>query len=193
MKGDVTQPNSATTTTTVTLIPKSEKDCINWKTKGKCRKQDTCPYRHDELVRQAAVAKRERKRLRNETGGQSDNHNKNNNNNTTGTNTQSKRKRKQKQPLSVRVFGMHYDTTQDDMRDFFSSCGPIVNLTFPVFEDSGRSKGYCEVLFQSPVAVAHAVALDERLHPGLAGRGHQHGREGLELLLLDEAPQRLST
>lgn len=38
-------------------IPKSEKDCINWKTKGKCRKGDKCPYRHDPDLLEKAQAK----------------------------------------------------------------------------------------------------------------------------------------
>ena len=47
----------------------------------------------------------------------------------------------------------------------FQHCGPIVELTFPTFEDSGRSKGYCGILFQSPKAVAKAVELDgKELH-----------------------------
>jgi len=33
-------------------------------------------------------------------------------------------------------------------------------VEFPRFEDSGRSKGYCGVLFQSPKAVAKALELD---------------------------------
>jgi RNA recognition motif-containing protein len=55
---------------------------------------------------------------------------------------------------------MNYATTEDDIRDFFKDCGKIVEVTFPVFEDSDRSKGYCGVLFQSPKAVAKAVELD---------------------------------
>jgi hypothetical protein len=39
---------------------KGEKDCNNWKSKGKCRKGDKCPYRHDEGVRIRALAKRSR-------------------------------------------------------------------------------------------------------------------------------------
>jgi RNA recognition motif-containing protein len=40
-----------------------------------------------------------------------------------------------------------------------------VELTFPRFEDSGRSKGYCGILFQSPKAVAKAIELDgKELH-----------------------------
>jgi RNA recognition motif-containing protein len=113
----------------------SEKDCINWKTKGKCKKRDNCPYRHDEKVLKLALKKLKKKRKENEGA-------------------------KEKQPLSVRVFGMNYETTEEDIRNFFSECGPIQDITFPIFEDSGRSKGYCGVWFSSPKAVAKAVELD---------------------------------
>lgn len=124
--------------------PDSEKDCINWKTKGKCRKRDTtCPYRHDETVREKCLAKKKKKRQ------------------TISSELQQQHKKKQKQPLSVRVFGLNYDTTVADVRTFFDACGTITNVTFPTFEDSGRSKGYCEVLFASPKAVQQAVLLHE--------------------------------
>ena len=62
--------------------------------------------------------------------------------------------------MSVRVFGMNYETTEEDIRSFFAECGPIQDVTFPIFEDSGRSKGYCGVWFSSPKAVSKAVELD---------------------------------
>ncbi|GFH52000.1 hypothetical protein CTEN210_08476 [Chaetoceros tenuissimus] len=119
----------------------SKKDCINWKTKGKCRKGDKCKYRHDESVREAFLAKKEKK--------------------------DKKRSRDEKvsQPLSVRVFGLNYDTTEEDVREYFKDCGTIKEITFPKFEDSGRSKGYCGVLFVSPKATEKAVELDgQELH-----------------------------
>ena len=72
---------------------------------------------------------------------------------------------KEKQPLSVRVFGMNYETTENDIREFFQDCGKIQDVTFPIFDDSGRSKGYCGVWFCSPKAVQKAVELDgQELH-----------------------------
>jgi len=134
---------------------KSDKDCINWKTKGKCRKLKTkggCPYRHDEAVREAALAKKEGKERKRGLA----------TNTSAGDGVgKSRGEGKIKQPLSVRVFGMNYDTKEEDIRDFFKHCGPIVEVTFPIFEDSGRSKGYCGVLFQSPKAVEKAVLLNE--------------------------------
>jgi hypothetical protein len=140
-----------------TITNESDKHCINWKTKGKCRKGDKCPYRHDTTVQRLALEKINKKKRQRDTsnheqggeeeGGDEPTNKKNNNKNP-------------KQPLSVRVFGLNYDTTEQDVRGFFQHCGPIVEVTFPLFEDSGRSKGYCCVLFQSPKAVDKAIELD---------------------------------
>ena len=137
---------------------KSQIMCINWKNKGKCRKGDKCPYRHgnsdnndknegsdagnmecnadDGMMSAPTIEKKEKKRK------PKDKSNKN------------------RQSLSIRIFGLNYNTTPDDVRALLQNCGPIMELTFPTFEDSGRSKGYCGVLFQSPKAVEKAVLLD---------------------------------
>ena len=128
----------------------SEKDCINWKKKGKCRKllnsKGGCPYRHDEKVRAAALAKKADRSADNKR--------------KLGDDGQSGGE-KLKQPLWIRVFGMNYDTKEEDIRALFQDCGPIVEISFPTFEDSDRSKGYCGVLFQSPKAVEKALLLHE--------------------------------
>ena len=124
-------------------VDRSQKHCINWKTKGKCRKGDKCLYLHDEAVREEALRKKEERSKKRKQGDVE----------------------KVRQPLSIRVFGLNYDTNQEDVREYFRDCGTIVEITFPTFEDSGRSKGYCGVLFQSPKAVAKAVELDgQELH-----------------------------
>jgi hypothetical protein len=122
------------------------KDCINWKTKGKCRKGEQCPYRHDPVLQRRALEKKElkkRKQTRDDADGDGP-------------------LRKERQPLAVRVFGLNYETTEADVRDFFKGCGIINTVSFPAFEDSGRSKGYCGVWFASPKAVEKALALDGR-------------------------------
>jgi len=155
---DVRQCTEATTPekTKTTTKPKSEKDCISWKTKGKCKKGETCPYRHDEELQKKALQKKalQKKMKRKQQQTDNDNQQQSKNNDTR------KRSKKEKQPLSVRVFGMNYDTVEQDIHDFFRDCGPIVEITFPTFEDSGRSKGYCGVLFQSPKAVQKAIEMD---------------------------------
>ena len=130
-------------------VDKSLKDCINWKVKGKCRKGDTCPYRHGAEVREKALAKKCK-----------GTHSKSN----LAIREKEKSKNKEdkvRQPLSIRVFGLCYDTTESDIRDYFEPCGKIVEVMFPIFEDSGRSKGYCGILFQSPKAVEKALELNE--------------------------------
>ena len=72
-----------------------------------------------------------------------------------------KRKReKKRQPLSIRIFGLNYETTENQVYKCFEECGKIVEITFPKFEDSGRSKGFCGILFQSPKAVEKAIEKD---------------------------------
>lgn len=132
---------------------KSQILCINWKNKGKCRKGERCPYRHgnsdDHDLVVCAKAGKATERIHN-----------------IDTNEKKKRKQKdnndikQRQSLSIRIFGLNYDTTPDDVRTLLQNCGPIMELTFPTYEDSGRSKGYCGVLFQSPKAVQKAILLD---------------------------------
>jgi len=131
----------------------SEKHCINWKTKGKCKKISTCPYKHDPEVLERYLAKKKRK------AGQHDN------STTENGVTEQHKKQKQQQPLCIRVFGMAYETTEQDIRTYFEDCGKINSIQFPTYEDSGRSKGYCGVWFASPKAVAKAVQLDgQELH-----------------------------
>ncbi|VEU38881.1 unnamed protein product [Pseudo-nitzschia multistriata] len=132
----------------VPVVPQSQKDCINWKTKGKCRKGDACPYKHDPELRKKALEKKQ-KRQRAAAGG----------NDGGDDGTQAKRPRKEKQPISVRVFGLNYDTTEHDVRKFMEATAghPVKSIVFPRFEDSGRSKGYCGVYFASPKASKDAV------------------------------------
>merc|ERR1712166_87635 len=70
-----------------------------------------------------------------------------------------KRTRKEKQPICVRVFGLNYDTTEHEIREFIQETAghPIKSILFPKFEDSNRSKGYCGIYFASPKAAQDAV------------------------------------
>jgi RNA recognition motif-containing protein len=146
-KSESTDDGTEVKSTSAT-IPKNEKVCINWKTKGKCRKGDQCPYQHDESVREAGQAKRAAKK-----------------GTTSKVNAASSLLSKVRQPLWVRAFGLNYDSTQEDIRSHFKDCGPIMEVNFPTFEDSGRSKGYCGVRFQSPNAVEKAIDLNgKELH-----------------------------
>ena len=47
------------------IVPKSQKDCNAWRSKGRCNKfeRGKCPYRHDENVQQIAIARKEQKMI----------------------------------------------------------------------------------------------------------------------------------
>jgi len=129
-------------------LPNSQKDCINWKTKGKCRKGDKCAYKHDlKLQRKALDKKDKKKRQRDGDNNDNDDDNK-------------RIKRKEKQPLCVRVFGLNYETTENDIKEFIQQTNnghEIKSILFPKWEDSQRSKGYCGIYFASPKAAQDCV------------------------------------
>jgi hypothetical protein len=143
-----TNANANNNTCTVVVLAKSEKDCINWKTKGKCRKGDKCVYKHDPQLQKKALAKIANKKRKREGGGVDD-----------GDHHSSSHTRKPKQPLSVRVFGLNYDTTETDLVAWIEALAkhPVTSVVFPRFGDSNRSKGYCGVYFASPKAAIAAV------------------------------------
>jgi RNA recognition motif-containing protein len=144
------------TTTTKEEKDKSQIDCINYKNKGKCRKGDKCPYRHD--ANSLRNNKKKQQLLSKQLGEDGE---------TSNTKEETTTTMKKRQSLSIRVFGLNYTTTEQDVHDYFTHCGKIMEITFPTYDDSGRSKGYCGVLFTSPKAVEKAVALDG---------GELHGR-----------------
>jgi nucleolin len=124
------------------------KPCFNWQKKGKCRKGDACTYKHEtkeesiarEMKKSKKDKKSSKKRKRQETATRE-----------SGPNYA---------PLTVRVFGLAYTSTEKDIRDFFSACGTIVELDIPLWEDSGRIKGFCQITFLSEENVDRAVQLD---------------------------------
>ncbi|KAI9694741.1 MAG: hypothetical protein M1822_000357 [Bathelium mastoideum] len=62
-------------------------------------------------------------------------------------------------PPSRRVFvgNLGYDMTVDDVRHNFAPCGEILDVHAATFEDSGRSKGYAWVTFETVEAAEAAV------------------------------------
>ena len=139
-----------------------QKPCFNWKKKGKCRKGDKCPYLHltpDEIAARSGGGsskkdkKRAKKRKRQDQAGGA----------SGGASWSSVRPGDSydAEPGQVRVFGMPYSVTEEEVRAFFSSCpGTIDEFDMPLWEDSGRSKGFCGLKFSSDAGVAAALALD---------------------------------
>jgi hypothetical protein len=60
---------------------------------------------------------------------------------------------------TVFVQGISYDAKDQDLRDFFSSCGDIMALRMPRWQDSGKPMGYAHVEFASAADAAGAIKL----------------------------------
>merc|ERR1712062_306151 len=121
--------------------------CINWKTKGKCRKlkYNCCPYIHNEQILQQFKAKQERKR----------------NIETDSIRLDEKKKRKKfkhHEPLFITVTGIDRTVKIKVVETLFQTCGKIMNINYEYGIDSS-SNGYWTVLFQSPKAVNNACNL----------------------------------
>ena len=56
--GDGADDDAAAATAHKNKRDDKDKDCIEWKTKGKCRKGDQCAYKHCDLLRQKALSKK---------------------------------------------------------------------------------------------------------------------------------------
>ena len=63
-------------------------------------------------------------------------------------------------PCCVRVNGMPYETTEDSLKEFFKDCGAIKAVDMPLWEDSGRSKGFANITFESEKAAQACVAMN---------------------------------
>jgi nucleolin len=63
--------------------------------------------------------------------------------------------------LTAYIEGIPFDSTEEDVRDFFVSngCEDILQLRLPRWQDSGRLRGYGHVVFDS--AESRAKAVDE--------------------------------
>ena len=65
--------------------------------------------------------------------------------------------------MSVRLFvgNLPYETTEPDLREFFSSIGPLSNVIIPVDRETGKRRGFAFVEFSDP---AHAAEASRRLN-----------------------------
>ena len=60
--------------------------------------------------------------------------------------------------MSVRLFvgNLPYDTTETDLREFFSSIGPLSTVIIPTDRDTGKRRGFAFVEFSDPAQAAEA-------------------------------------
>ena len=61
---------------------------------------------------------------------------------------------------TVYIEGLPYDSTEEDIKAFFQSCGQIQSVRLPKWHDSGRLRGYGHVQFTSTNSVKEALNLD---------------------------------
>jgi nucleolin len=61
---------------------------------------------------------------------------------------------------TVYLEGLPYDASVDDIRAFFEGTGEITDIRAPVYNDSGRLRGYAHVDFSSSRAASKALELD---------------------------------
>jgi RNA recognition motif-containing protein len=60
--------------------------------------------------------------------------------------------------MSVRLFvgNLPYDTTETELREFFSSVGPLATVIIPVDRETGKRRGFAFVEFSDPIQAAEA-------------------------------------
>jgi RNA recognition motif-containing protein len=60
--------------------------------------------------------------------------------------------------MSVRLFvgNLPYETTEPELRDFFSSIGPLSNVIIPVDRETGKRRGFAFVEFSDPAQAEEA-------------------------------------
>ena len=63
-------------------------------------------------------------------------------------------------PSCVRCSGMPYETVEADIHTFFKDCGTISNIDMPLWEDSGRSKGFANLTFGSAAEAQKCIAMN---------------------------------
>ena len=54
---------------------------------------------------------------------------------------------------TVFVSGLPYETTEEELRQFFESCGVIKELKIPKYQDTGRNIGYGHITFKKKKSV----------------------------------------
>ena len=60
--------------------------------------------------------------------------------------------------MSVRLFvgNLPYDTTETDLREFFSPVGPLATVIIPVDRETGKRRGFAFVEFNDPAQATEA-------------------------------------
>jgi cold-inducible RNA-binding protein len=59
-------------------------------------------------------------------------------------------------PVRLFVGNLPYDTTEPDLREFFSTVGPLSNVIIPVDRETGKRRGFAFVEFSDPAQAEEA-------------------------------------
>jgi RNA recognition motif-containing protein len=59
-------------------------------------------------------------------------------------------------PVRLFVGNLPYETTEPDLREFFSSVGPLSNVIIPVDRETGKRRGFAFVEFSDPAQAQEA-------------------------------------
>ncbi len=60
-------------------------------------------------------------------------------------------------PVRLFVGNLPYDTTEPDLREFFSTIGPLSNVIIPVDRETGKRRGFAFVEFSDPALAGEAT------------------------------------
>ena len=60
---------------------------------------------------------------------------------------------------TIFVNGLSYESTEDDVRDFFKECGDIERINLPRYQHSSKNVGYCHVRFSKDRYAKRALKL----------------------------------
>lgn len=61
---------------------------------------------------------------------------------------------------TIFVSGLSYETTEEDIREFFSQSGAMDKVNLPKYQDSNRNIGYCHITFETREEAEGALKLD---------------------------------
>jgi nucleolin len=61
------------------------------------------------------------------------------------------------EPKCVFVSGIPYNTTEDEIREKFNSCGIIKEIKMPKYQDSGRNIGYAHIYFKKNNSIKKVI------------------------------------
>jgi len=67
---------------------------------------------------------------------------------------------------SIYVGNVEYETSPDELKEFFDVCGTVNRVTIMVNKKTGRPMGYAYVEFKEEASVTNAVLLDKEMFKG---------------------------